>query len=107
MRLSIYTLFLKMTEKDDILIYLRNSINRFKEEYGVRRIGVFGSLIREEQADSSDIDIIIEMDSPTFDKYMDLKFELEDHFQRPVDLVLAETVKQRLRSRIESEVVYA
>jgi predicted nucleotidyltransferase len=38
---------------------------------------------------------------------MNVKFFLEDLFGRPVDLVLEETIKPRLRPQILSEVVYA
>jgi len=39
--------------------------------------------------------------------YMDLKFHLEEVLMRPVDLVMADTVKPRLKPIIEQEVVYA
>ena len=48
----------------------------------------------------------MELGEPTFD-YMDLKFMLEEVLQRPVDLVMADTVKPRLKPIIEQEVVYA
>ena len=93
--------------RKDILEYLKQSEDRFRNEYGVTRIGVFGSYARQnENNESSDIDIIVEMENPSFDHYMDLKFELEDQFQKSVDLVLKETVKPRLKPVIESETVY-
>ncbi len=96
-----------MLRNNDILAYLKESLPRYKREYGVRRIGVFGSFARDEEVDANDIDIIVDMEAPTFDKYMDLKFELEDKFHKPVDLVLSETVKKPLKSTIERDTVYA
>ena len=55
----------------------------------------------------SDLDVLVEMSEPTFDRYMDLKFELEEAFGASVDLVLSDMVKERLRPIIEQEVVYA
>ncbi|MCB2189056.1 MAG: nucleotidyltransferase family protein [Deltaproteobacteria bacterium] len=75
--------------------------------FSVRRIGVFGSLARGEGTAASDADIIVELAEPTFDHYLDLKFLLEGRLQRPVDLVLADTVKPRLKSVIAREAVYA
>ena len=53
------------------------------------------------------MDVLVEMAEPTFDRYMDLKFEIESVLGVEVDLVLAETVKERLKSVIEHEVAYA
>ena len=73
----------------------------------VRRIGLFGSFLRGERGEESDLDILVEMERPTFDHYMDLKFFLEEHLNRPVDLVLADTVKPRLKPIIARKVAYA
>jgi predicted nucleotidyltransferase len=78
-----------------------------RDRYTVTRIGVFGSFARGEQRPESDVDVIVELAQPTFDHYMDLKFRLEEVLQRPVDLVMMETLKPRLRPIIEQEVVYA
>ena len=77
------------------------------ERYTVVRIGVFGSFARGDDNRESDVDVVVELAQPTFDHYMDLKFRLEEVLQRPVDLVMAETVKRRLKPIIEQEVVYA
>ena len=77
------------------------------EQYSVKRIGVFGSFARGDEKADSDVDILVELAEPTFDHYMDLKFRLEEVLQRPVDLVLADSVKERLKPIIEREVVYA
>ncbi|MBI2877361.1 MAG: nucleotidyltransferase family protein [Candidatus Tectomicrobia bacterium] len=77
------------------------------ERFTVIRIGVFGSFARGEAGPESDVDIVVELAEPTFDHYMDLKFRLEEVLQRPVDLVMADTVKPRLKPIIEQEVVYA
>ena len=77
------------------------------EKYTVKRIGVFGSFARGDEKDGSDVDILVELVEPTFDHYMDLKFRLEEVLQRPVDLVLEDNIKKRLKPIIEREVVYA
>jgi len=77
------------------------------ERFTVVRIGVFGSFARGEESPESDVDIIVELGEPTFDNYMNLKFRLEEVLQRSVDLVMADTVKPRLKPIIEQEAVYA
>jgi predicted nucleotidyltransferase len=87
------------------------SISGVREElrgrFSVVRIGVFGSFARGDETPESDVDIIVELAEPTFDHYMDLKFRLEEVLQRPVDLVMADTLKPRLKPIVEREVVYA
>jgi predicted nucleotidyltransferase len=77
------------------------------ERFTVSRIGVFGSFARGDEGSESDVDIIVDLAEPTFDHYMDLKLRLEEVLQRPVDLVLADTVKPRIKPIIEQEAVYA
>ena len=77
-----------------------------RKRFTVRRIGIFGSCVRGEDTPQSDVDILVDLAEPTFDHYMDLKFLLEDLLHRPVDLVLCDTIKPRLKPIIEKEVVY-
>jgi hypothetical protein len=78
-----------------------------REPFTVVRIGVFGSFARGDETPESDVDIIVELAEPTFDHYMHLKFRLEEVLHCPVDLVLADTLKPRLKPIVEREVVYA
>ena len=71
------------------------------------RTGLFGSFVHGQAKPGSDIDIVVDLAETSFDHYMDLKFFLEDLFGRSVDLVLADTVKPRLKPVIKREVVYA
>src|SRR3990167_7548205 len=76
------------------------------QQLGVRRLVLFGSIARGEETSTSDVDVLVELEHNSFDAYMDLKFFLEELLQRRVDLVLADTVKPRLRERILKETVY-
>lgn len=95
-----------MFTKEKILEQLNNKAEELKN-FTVRRIGLFGSLVRDEADTESDVDIIVDFDEPTFDHYMDLKFYLQNLFDREVDLVLADSVKPRLKPIIDKEVIYA
>ncbi len=70
------------------------------EHMGVRSLGLFGSSVRDEARDDSDIDLLLVQQRPSFDQYMDVKLFLEDLFGRRVDLVFEESLKPRLRDRI-------
>jgi len=80
-----------------------------KKQFGVAKIGIFGSFIRGEERPDSDVDVLITFrkGQKTFENYMDCKFYLEDLFERRVDLVMKSTIKTRFKSNILSEIVYA
>lgn len=92
---------------NEILTFLSSNREALRTRFSVQRIGLFGSILHGTATQDSDVDVLVELAQPTFDNYMDLKFFLEDHIGRPVDLVLADCVKPRLAPIIEREVVYA
>jgi hypothetical protein len=81
----------------------RENIRRF----GVRSLGLFGSVARGESSSARDLDFLVEFDPISFDAYMDLKAYLENLFACPVDLVLADALKPRLREPILNETIHA
>ena len=96
-----------MITKANILQLLKDHNGMIRERFAVRRIGLFGSYVRDEAAPGSDVDLLVEFEDPTYDHYMDLKFFLEELFQVQVDLVMADTLKPRLKPYVSREVIYA
>ncbi|MCI0589565.1 MAG: nucleotidyltransferase family protein [Planctomycetes bacterium] len=95
-----------MKTRDEILQAL--SANRATlKGLGVRKIALFGSAARGEASPSSDVDILVRLDRETFDAYMDLKEFLESVFGCPVDLILEDGIKPRLRAAILAEAIHA
>lgn len=86
----------------DLLASNREAIRKF----GVKEIGIFGSFARGEQRTDSDVDVLVDLESNTFDAYMDLLFFLEDLFGRKVDLVDKDTIKPIIRNRVLREALY-
>ena len=74
--------------------------------FGVRSLGLFGSAVRGEASDDSDLDFVVEFEKKTFDAYMDLKEFLEKLFGCKVDLVIKDAIKPRLREPILKETIY-
>lgn len=93
--------------KNDILDTLKMKKQHIERHFSVNSIGLFGSYARDTMHSKSDIDILVTFSEPTFDHYMELKFYLEDLFGRPVDLVMEQTVKKRLKKMIQQETLYA
>jgi len=77
-----------------------------KENFKVKSISVFGSYLREEQNEESDIDILVEF-YQTIDlfKFVELEYFLSDILERKVDLVMKDTLKPRIKDRILEEAV--
>ena len=90
-----------MTERDRILQTLASQ-QALLHALGVRRIGLFGSHARGDAKEASDLDFLVELEpgGKTFDHYMDLRELLEELFGTKVDLVIAETIKARLREEL-------
>ena len=95
-----------MKTRREILRLLEENSDRIKS-FGVREIGVFGSVARDEQTEKSDVDILVELDKKTFDAYMGLLFFLEDLFERKVDLAMKDAIKPIIKDVILSETIYA
>lgn len=84
-------------------------IEKNKEEIKknhVKKIGLFGSFVKNKQSENSDIDVIVEFDKVTFDNYMKLKFILEDLFNKKVDVIIEKDLRPEL-NYIKKEVKYA
>jgi predicted nucleotidyltransferase len=86
-------------------------IQKYQEQikaFGVKRLGLFGSFVRGQQDENSDIDLLVEFDSgkKTFDTFIHLAFFLEDLFGRRVELVTPESLSPYIGPYIENEVEY-
>lgn len=92
--------------KRDQLINILRPCEQTLKGFGIQSLSVFGSVARDEAHPGSDIDILVEFsEAPTFDRYMDLKFYLEDCLGQTVDLVSYKMLKPQIRQTIEREAI--
>lgn len=86
---------------------LSDKISLLREEFGVQKIGIFGSFVRNEQNNLSDVDILVEFSqSPSFFKFIDLEKKLSDLVGLRVDLVTRNALKSAIKDAVLREVVY-
>ena len=79
----------------------------FRKQYGLKEIGIFGSYIRGEQNEGSDIDILIELEKPIgFVRFMRLENALSELLGIRVELVTKKALKPHIGKRILQEVEY-
>jgi uncharacterized protein len=91
---------------NDIIQKLRPLKPELEARYGVTRIGIFGSVARNQAHDGSDIDIVVDM-APDLLKRVSLKAELELLFGREVDVIRYwRGMNNHLKTRIDRGTVY-
>jgi uncharacterized protein len=76
-------------------------------DLGARWLALFGPFAHDEGSPASDVDLLVDLDVHTLDRYMGLKLRLEDILGRRVDLVPVESLKARVRDRILREAIRA
>ena len=96
-----------MTTNEQYLSILRTFLSKNGAEYGITRMGLFGSTARGEQTPKSDVDVLIEAPVLGLLSLIGIKHKLEVMFGAPVDVVRkTEYMPKRLKERIEKEVIY-
>jgi uncharacterized protein len=98
---------MSVAQKSEILALLSEHHQQLTH-LGVRRLGLFGSFVRDQQHTASDIDVLVEFapGQKTFDNFMQLAFYLEDLLGRKIDLLTPESLSPYVGPRILREVEY-
>jgi predicted nucleotidyltransferase len=98
----------------DIIEDYKNALTQLCLKNKVRSLYVFGSALTNRFNNDSDIDLIVDIDSANpleyADCYFNLKFALQDLFNRPVDLLENKAIKNNyLRREIDNskQLIYA
>uniref|UniRef100_A0A832I9V7 Nucleotidyltransferase n=1 Tax=Pseudothermotoga hypogea TaxID=57487 RepID=A0A832I9V7_9THEM len=93
-----------MKSLEEIKEVLSEHKEEIREKYGVVILGVFGSYARGEQKETSDVDILIEIERPIGLKFFELWDELEKLLGCEVDLVREKLLREEIKSDILKEV---
>ncbi len=89
--------------KEEIFNLLKSN-SRLLKKYKVKSIGLFGSFVRNEQNEKSDIDFLIEFAEPTYDNLINLKQELEAIFDRRVEIISSGGISPYIEPYIQKEI---
>ena len=104
---KIYIFITMKYTKENIIEIIH--INRDKlRDYGLSDIGLFGSFVRDEGTENSDIDLLIEFEKgkKNFDNFMNLAFFIDSLFNTKVDLITKKSLKEFMKEKILKEVYY-
>lgn len=93
--------------REQVLRHLSAFQTEHEEEFGIVRIGVFGSLARGDNDDANDVDVVVELEHPDLLTLVAVKQELEALLRESVDIVRYRAeMDDFLRERIEREAIY-
>jgi predicted nucleotidyltransferase len=92
-------------------IELLDKIRRYRNskglQYAIVRLGIFGSAARDQMTDTSDVDVVVELNKPDLFVLIGIKQDLEEILDRPVDIVrFRQGMNPDLKRRIEAEALY-
>ena len=93
----------RMSFKEEILDVMRQNKGLFKK-YGVCKMGLFGSFVKNKNKKTSDVDVLVEFNKATFDNYIGLRAELEEKLHKKIDLVSIKALKRRIKQYILKEI---
>ncbi|QRR02953.1 nucleotidyltransferase family protein [Dyadobacter sandarakinus] len=93
--------------KDEVLQLIEKHKPAIKR-LGAQRLGLFGSFVREEQKDESDVDLVVEFSEgkKTFRNFMNLADYLEALFNRKVELVTWQSLALFIQRNVKEEIEY-
>jgi predicted nucleotidyltransferase len=92
--------------RDQTLAALARAKPELARRFGVVRLALFGSVVRNQASADSDVDIVVRFDGPaTSTRYFGVQFFLEDMLGSPVDLVTEQALRPELKPYIERELV--
>ena len=93
--------------KEHVFTLLQDHAHQIRQ-YGVKRLGLFGSFVRQHHHAESDVDVLVEFapEQKTFDAFMQLASFLQELFERRVELVTTESLSPYLGPHILKEVEY-
>lgn len=85
---------------------LRQLKPELSKRFYVDRIGLFGSITRNDFNENSDIDVIVDFKKPVGVEFIDLADYLEFKLKRRVDLISRNGVKDKFFEEIKNEIMY-
>lgn len=95
-----------MVSLSEVTARLRRELPRLREQYGLRSLAVFGSVVRTEQRGDSDVDLLASfIETPSLLRLLEVENDLADTLGNRVDLVLDEGLKPAIGREIGRELV--
>jgi predicted nucleotidyltransferase len=96
----------KVRDLSDLQVPLQKLYPKLKQKYGIVKLGIFGSYVRNEQQEGSDLDLLVTFEeTPGLFQYIELENFISDALGIKVDLVMEDALKPTIKERVLSEVL--
>ncbi len=96
-----------MKSTEYYLNILKEYKNKYSNAYGIKKIGLFGSVARGEQKENSDIDVYIESDTINLLTMGGIVYDLKELFNADVDLVRnSPKINPYFLKQIHKDIIY-
>ena len=98
-----------MKELEEIKQKLNQNLIQIKQQYRITKLGIFGSYIRGEATENSDLDILVEFEPQArfgLLTFCELENYLSELLAMEVDLVMKDSLKPHIGNNILQEVLY-
>ena len=92
-------------KRDEVMRILSAQLANLHEQYGVRRVDLFGSVARDEAGPDSDVDLLVEFERPIGLRFFELQEYFENLLHCKVDLGTPQSLKPRMRDRVLAEAI--
>jgi len=94
-------------ERDQIREKLKAQKPFLRQRYHVKKMGIFGSVARNEANKKSDVDVLVEFNEPIgMFEFIRLEYFLKKILKRKVDLVTKKALKRAIKKDILKETIY-
>lgn len=94
-------------KQEQVIQVINSHRHELIHRFGVRSLALFGSVVRNEANDASDVDMLVEFNRPTgYFGLVALQEYLTELMRQPVDLGTVHSLKPRVRTRVEQEMRY-
>ena len=94
---------------DEYRVQLKPMLPELAEKFGVAELGLFGSRVRGDNREDSDLDVLVTFRPGAYVSLFtlsELQFALEDHLEIKVDIAMKDSLKPKIGKRILAEVEY-
>lgn len=97
----------EIMDKEAVISLLKSAKSKFEKDYGLRRLGLFGSVARGGKGASRDVDVVVDLERQDLFVLIGIKQELEESLHTSVDVVsYRKNMNPFLKRRIDAEAIY-
>jgi uncharacterized protein len=93
--------------RNEIISILKEYKKQAAEQYGIKALGIFGSVARDEAREDSDVDVVIKFDTPSLIAMSHIRQDIEEALHKHVDIIhYRDRMNRVLKQRIDQEAYY-